>query len=92
VTKKRETLEVERGKPHKRETQILVGELLIGTKQFSRPVMVDKYLSRKIYVQNKAYKLLFFLSKKGVSILFEIGNSLKEARISSGVTLKEIYL
>ena len=32
VTKKRETLEVERGKPHKRETQIMVGELLLGIK------------------------------------------------------------
>lgn len=30
VTKKRETLEVERGKPRKRETQIMVGELLLG--------------------------------------------------------------
>ena len=30
VTKKRETLEVERGKPRKRETQIMVGEMLLG--------------------------------------------------------------
>ena len=47
VTKKRETLEVERGKPHKRETQIMVGELLLGIKRCNGPVMVDKYLSRQ---------------------------------------------
>ena len=46
VTKKRETLEVERGKPRKRETQIMVGELLLGIKRGNGPVMVDKYLSR----------------------------------------------
>ncbi len=38
VTKKRETLEVERGKPRKRETQILVGELLLGIKRCNGPI------------------------------------------------------
>ena len=50
--------------------------------------MVDKYLSHFKSVQNKAYKLLFFFFK-GVRILFEIGNSLKVARESSGVSMEE---
>ena len=50
--------------------------------------MVDKYLSHFKSVQNKAYKLLFFYFK-GVRILFEIGNSLKVARESSGVSMEE---
>ena len=49
--------------------------------------MVDKYLPpRKRYRTRLINYYLFF---KGVSILFNIGNDLKEAREKSGVSLEE---
>jgi len=57
-------LEVERGKPHKRETQIMVGELLIGSKRFSGPEMVDKYLSRIHTYRTRLISYYFFYLKK----------------------------
>lgn len=50
--------------------------------------LVDKYLSRFNTYRTRLISYYFFYLK-GVSILFEIGQRLKEARVGSGVTLLE---
>lgn len=49
--------------------------------------MVDKYLPRMYTDRTRLISYYFIF--KGVSILFEIGNDLKEAREKSGVSLEE---
>ena len=61
VTKKRETLEVERGKPRKRETQIMVGEPLLVNERCSGPAMVDKYLPRFLTDRTRLISYYFFI-------------------------------
>ena len=81
---------MERGKPRKRETQIMVGELLLVNERCSGPVMVDKYLPRSF--TDRTRLISYFFIYEGVSILFAIGNSLKEAREKTGVSLEEASL
>ena len=47
MTKNLETREMERGKPHEWETQILVGESFRKESNDRKDRKVDKYLSRK---------------------------------------------
>ena len=68
MTNKLEIVEVERGKPHERETQILVGELKRRNKtEFRKAFALDKCLSPLFEEQNMAYKILFFYLRKEVA-------------------------
>src|SRR5574344_201577 len=83
---------MKRGKPHKQETQILVGELRQGNKNLVWDRKIDKCLSLE-RVQNMAYKIFLFFYiysyELEVSILKEIGEKLKQVRESIGVSIEE---
>lgn len=84
-------VEMERGKPHERETQILVGEPIRQNKECQRDQenLVDKCLSPACQEQNMAYKILFILKSRGDNMK-EIGDSLKEARENIGLSIEEV--
>lgn len=79
---------MKRGKPHKQETQILVGELKERKRTLDRiEQSIDKCLSPRN--RNRTWLMNdYFFNKRGVH-LKEIGEKLKEAREGIGVSIEE---
>jgi len=76
------------GKPHKRETQIMVGELFFKKRieKWMNIIFIDKCLSPFIGTEYGLLDILFFYYEVTMR---EIGIKLKEKRESNGVSVEE---